>query len=99
MKYFYGMKQEFNWGPSLPYYLAAEYSIHPTYIQKMLATHQISDVFYAIMYLRNKQANSFNVELMKEALGEQDMLHPGTGQFNKIEELKYCFFWNRKSYN
>ena len=48
------MKLEYNWGPSLPYYLAAEYNIHPTYIQKMLLNFPIQTVLKAILYLKNK---------------------------------------------
>lgn len=69
MKHFYDLKSLYNWGPSLPYYLAAEYNIHPTYIQKMLSLYSVQRTFKAIIYLRDKESNTFNDDLMKEALG------------------------------
>lgn len=65
---FYSLKQLYNWGPSLPYYLAAEYSIHPTYIQTMLEKYHIKTVLIAINYLKNKTSTSFKNELMMEAV-------------------------------
>lgn len=73
MKHFYNMKHLYNWGPSLPYYLAAEYNIHPTYIQKMLTNHTVISTFNAIEYLKDVESNSFNEELMKEALSEKHL--------------------------
>lgn len=70
MNYFYNMKINYNWGPSLPYYLAAEYNIHPTYIQTML-TNPMLVVLKAIMYLKDKESNSFNNELLMEALSNE----------------------------
>lgn len=68
MNYLYELKENYNWGPSLPYYLAAEYSIHPTYIQTMLEKYRLPMVLRAINYLRDKESNSFNNGLMMEAL-------------------------------
>lgn len=68
MKYFYEMRDKYKWGPSLPYYLSAEYNIHPTYIQTMISKYAIQTVLKAINYLKDKEANSFNKELMMEAL-------------------------------
>lgn len=68
MSYFYDLKKECNWGPSLPYYLSAEYNIHPTYIQSMINKYTITTVLKAINYLKNKKANSFNQKLFLEAI-------------------------------
>ena len=62
------MKLKYNWGPSLPYYLSAEYNIHPTYIQTMLDKYDEETVLKAIMYLRNEQSNSFDKNKMLEAV-------------------------------
>lgn len=37
-KYFEDMKAEYGWGQSLPYYLAARYKIHPTYVQEIFSS-------------------------------------------------------------
>ena len=68
MKYFYEMKLKYNWGPSLAYYLSAEYNIHPTYIQTILSKYAYQTALKAINYLKDKESNSFNKELMMEAL-------------------------------
>lgn len=62
---FFALKRKYNWGPSLPYYLAAEYNVHPIFIQRM---KESDDVLKAIYYLKDKKANSFNEDLFKEAL-------------------------------
>lgn len=69
MNKFSKLKNKYNWGPSLPYYLAAEYNIHPTYVQKMLATdHSMKEILDAIFYLENQTSTSFNKDLFEESL-------------------------------
>ena len=66
---FFSLQKMYGWGPSLPYYLAAEYSIHPIYIQKMLSNNNSADVILkAIFYLRDKKSNSFDNNLLEESL-------------------------------
>jgi len=68
---FYPLKKTYDWGSSLPYYLSAEYNIHPIYIQKMLLDqYPTNKVLKAIFYLRNIDARSFDQELFEEALNE-----------------------------
>lgn len=68
---FLPLKLEYKWGPSLLYYLSAEYNIHPIYIQKMLSENYLmSDILKVIFYLRNKKSNFFKQELIEEALNE-----------------------------
>jgi 4-hydroxy 2-oxovalerate aldolase len=62
---FQSLKEQYRWGPSLPYYLSAEYNIHPIYIQKMLLKYPSHIVLKAIFYLKNKDARFFNDELFK----------------------------------
>lgn len=65
------LKEKFGWGPSLLYYLAAEYSIHPTYIQRLLIDLICKNlVLDCIYYLKNKKCNTFNEELLKETINE-----------------------------
>ena len=73
MKHFFTMKYQYKWGPSLPYYLAAEYNIHPTYVQTMLDMTSFQQTYRAIMYLRDKKSNSFDKKLMGEALSEKSL--------------------------
>lgn len=68
---FYPLKKTYDWGSSLPYYLSAEYNIHPIYIQEMLSNqHHMNKILKAIFYLRNIDARSFNQQLLEEALNE-----------------------------
>jgi hypothetical protein len=73
MKRFYNMKCKYNWGPSLPYYLASEYNIHPTFVQTLLNKYPMSTTYNAILYLRNVKSNSFDTKLMEEALSEKHL--------------------------
>ena len=62
---FLSLKKQYNWGPSLTYYLSAEYNIHPIYIQKM---GDEDDILKAIYYLKDKRAAFFDANLFKESL-------------------------------
>ena len=42
LSYFEPLKHKLGWGPSLHYYIAAKYGIHPTYIQKILTDQRFS---------------------------------------------------------
>lgn len=65
------LKEKYGWGSSLLYYLAAEYNIHPTYVQR-LSTDLIYEnlILNSIYYLKNKKCNSFNEELLEETINE-----------------------------
>jgi len=66
---FFSLKKKYEWGPSLPYYLSAEYGMHPTYIQTLLSSNYSSDeVLESISYLQHKKSNSFNLKLLEESL-------------------------------
>lgn len=66
---FFPLKRGYEWGPSLLYYLAAEYNIHPIYIQRMLSDNcSMNDILTAIFYLKNEKSNSFNKDLFEEAV-------------------------------
>ncbi len=66
---FSDLKMIYQWGSSLLYYLAAEYNIHPIYIQNMLANgYRGIAVIKAIQFLKDKKVNSFNEQLMNESL-------------------------------
>lgn len=69
---FLPLQTQYGWGPSLVYFLSAEYMIHPTYIQTAIADgYSMSKVLKMINYLKNKDSNFFNKQLYKELLNEQ----------------------------
>lgn len=66
---FSSLKKIYNWGPSLLYYLSAEYNIHPIYIQNMLAKKiSIKTILNSINYLRTRKSNCYNDNLLKESI-------------------------------
>ncbi len=65
---FLPLQKWYGWGPSLLYYLSAEYNIHPTYIQKMILYCSMDEILNSIYYLRDKESMFFNIELLKESL-------------------------------
>lgn len=64
------LKKKYNWGMSLNYYLAANYNIHPTYIQTLENDPKYSKekTFKAINYLKNIDTRSFNKAKLKKFL-------------------------------
>ena len=63
------LKDKYKWGPSLPYYLSAEFNIHPIYIQNMLLNkYSMNRILKAIFYLRDTDARFFKQELIEESL-------------------------------
>jgi 4-hydroxy 2-oxovalerate aldolase len=66
---FFNLKEQYNWGPSLFYYLSAEFNIHPIYVQNMILDNYSNDtILNAIFYLKDIESSSFNKELFKESL-------------------------------
>jgi len=63
------LKHQYKWGSSLLYYLAAEYNIHPTFIQKMLVGgNDMSLILEAVFRLKDRKAMFFSESLFKEVL-------------------------------
>jgi len=66
---FIPLKRKYEWGPSLLYYLTAEYNIHPTYVQKMLSeNYSMDNILKAVFYLEHKETNFFNKDLFEGSL-------------------------------
>jgi len=65
---FHLLKDKYKWGPSLSYYLSAEYNIHPTYIQELLYNQPKDVVLKAINYLKNRNCKSFDKELLRRSI-------------------------------
>lgn len=59
------LREEHGWGPSLPYRLAAEWGIHPTFVQELIQDKVFgSGLITALENLRSKEANRFDRDLM-----------------------------------
>ena len=55
------MKKKYDWGPNPYYYLASQYSIHPSYIQNILTDNRFveEDILSIIEYLKEEQSTNF----------------------------------------
>jgi 4-hydroxy 2-oxovalerate aldolase len=64
--HFKKLKSQYLWGTNIYYYLAAEFNIHPTYIQKMLTETKYSntDILKAINYMKKFSTASFDESLL-----------------------------------
>lgn len=62
--YFLPLKNIHKWGTNPYYYLAGKYSIHPTYVQRMLSDKRFSseDIFAVLDRLRYSDSRAFNNE-------------------------------------
>ncbi len=68
------LQKKYGWGQSLFYYLAAEYEIHPTYIQELVSDTRYGseDILAAINFLRKSGARSYNAgSLTRATLGDK----------------------------
>ena len=59
---FIPMKHKYKWGTNLYYYLAGQFSIHPTFIQSMLSDLKLSsdEILSAIENLKKRDGRVFN---------------------------------------
>ena len=64
------LRQNYQWGPNLFYFLSGSYGIHPTYVQEMLKTSQKGTVeaISALDHLREDGAKSYSHERLRQAL-------------------------------
>jgi 4-hydroxy 2-oxovalerate aldolase len=66
---FLPLKLHYRWGPSLLYYLTAEYNIHPIYVQKFITEGcSMKKILKAIFYLRDIDSRFFNKEIFNRLL-------------------------------
>jgi 4-hydroxy 2-oxovalerate aldolase len=74
------LHQTYKWGTNLLYYLAAEYAIHPTYVQRMLTLPHVSasTVLGGIERLRRLPSLSYNPQQFESAMGSTDLDAQGT---------------------
>lgn len=83
--YFLDLKKQYNWGSSVYYTLAANYNIHPTYIQEILSDNRFEHKqIMKIIYLLKKYplASSYNSNFLKE----------------NIANKTYPSYWNAKDF-
>ena len=66
------LQKQYQWGESLLYSLAAMHSIHPTYIQEMLADNRYSnrEVLQAIDFMSLMGASHYDKNLLLQARGK-----------------------------
>ncbi len=67
------LKSEFQWGESLPYYLAAKHSIHPTFIQNLLQnkSFKIHHVISAIQSLSGEESLKYSNQQLMSSISPQ----------------------------
>ena len=69
LNHFLILQNQYGWGSSLLYYLAAEYNIHPTYIQKMLTDdHPTDKILQTVFKLKSEETNMFNEKILEESI-------------------------------
>ena len=74
------LRQTYQWGSNLYYFLSGAYGIHPTYVQEMLKTSQedTSDAILALDRLRQDDAKSYSGERLRQALELGTIDYEGT---------------------
>lgn len=74
------MKEEYNWGPNLLYYLSAVYGVHPTYIQEMLKYkhYKAHHILAALDFLKKSGGNSYSTNNLQNAVHSQPECHEGS---------------------
>ena len=62
------LKNKYQWGTNIFYYLAGTYSIHPSYIQSMISDHRYKeeDILDSINYLKDQGSKRFNFNDLNE---------------------------------
>ena len=63
------LKEQYGWGVNPYYYLAGKYSVHPTYIQKMITDTRYNeeDIISVIDYLKEQGGGKFNPDVLETA--------------------------------
>jgi len=63
------LKEQYGWGINPYYYLAGKYSVHPTYIQKMITDTRYNeeDIVSVIHYLKEQGGGKFNPDVLETA--------------------------------
>lgn len=82
---FAALQREYQWGPSLPYYLSAQYGIHPTYVQEMVGNVQYGQerILSTLEYLRSIDGKSFKQDALRQSLFQNTGNFEGTWSAEK----------------
>jgi len=85
---FKAMKNHFGWGVNPYYYLAGKYSIHPSYVQEMLADKRYSneDVLAVIEHLKVDGARKFSWDILNGA--KSFSAKEGSGNWEPVSLIK-----------
>ncbi len=77
--YFIEMRKKYIWGSNPYYYLAAQYSIHPMYVQIMDNDSRYSEVeiLKVIDYLKENESKQFSFDILQDAKDYQNSKKPG----------------------
>jgi len=72
---FQDLKDKYNWGSSIFYYLSAVHGIHPSYIQEMISDGRYSsvEILEAIKVLTNEVSSSYSFENLLNVLSRTSM--------------------------
>jgi 4-hydroxy 2-oxovalerate aldolase len=89
-KYFKNLKDKYSWGTNPFYYMAGQYSIHPTFIQAMLNDNRYSeeDIVAIIEYLKINGGKKFSYSTLETARNFYSTKAKGTWVPRKIIEGK-----------
>ncbi|MDA1091488.1 MAG: aldolase catalytic domain-containing protein [Proteobacteria bacterium] len=74
------LRQTYQWGSNLFYFLSGAYGIHPTYVQEMLKTgdQNTSDAISALDHLHQDDARSYSHDRLRQALKLGTIDYEGT---------------------
>lgn len=74
------LKEKYNWGPNIYYFLSAIHNIHPTYIQEMSGDqrYESDQILSAINFLKKTGASFYNFENMIRAISSSSQVNSGS---------------------
>ena len=89
-KYFKPLKQKYDWGKNIFYFLSGKYNIHPTYIQKMIndSRYDTNDILAVIEKLKDVGSRKFNVSFLNNMLNFYESKAKGSWKPTSILEGK-----------
>jgi len=89
--YFDPLKEKYKWGSNPYYYFAGLHSIHPSFVQEMLATSlfDTDDIYSNLDYLSTVGGKKYSNELISLGKNFYKKTSKGTWQPKKVIEGKY----------
>ena len=82
-KHFLKLKNKYNWGSNIYYYLSGKYGIHPTYIQEMLSDSRYykKDYYSIIENLKKASAKKYNPSTLRTSNIFYRKIRPSTNWY------------------